>query len=209
MTLPSTAALTVRPSSEVAQRLIDATAEIIDRDGEAAVRVQDVIAAVGVPVPVLYRHFGNREGLVQAAQVDRLMDELDAELARITGYVESVSSAEEFRVLIDEVLAGISTPERRASRWRRVNILGSTYGRPALTAAVVQLQSRAVHAIAELLRPPQEKGWLRAGLDLDAFATWLAGYLIGRIVFELGDLGVDQAAYDELGAQAVRHLLFG
>src|SRR6188508_659186 len=94
----------LRPRSDVGQRLIDATIAVIDLHGETAVRVQDIVATVGVPIPVLYREFGNREGLVQAAQVDRLTRALGGELQLLAAAIQGVRDADGFATLIDQTL---------------------------------------------------------------------------------------------------------
>ena len=201
--------LLLRPRPEVAQRLVDATIEVIDTRGETAVRVQEIVSTVGTQIPVLYRHFGNREGLVQAAQADRLHDAITSDLRYVSSLFETATTAEEFRSLVDVVLGIASDPERADVRAKRINMLGSTYARPALIAAVAQIQSRSVDGIAEVFAPAQQQGWIRPELDLSAFAAWFAGQMLGRILIELGDSQVDGEVWNELSASAVRHLLFG
>jgi AcrR family transcriptional regulator len=192
-----------------ADRLLEATIEAIDAGGESAVRVQDIADAAGVQIPILYRKFGNREQLIAAAQVERLGRALDREFREIGAVVDRAANAEQFRSLLDVILASLDTVERRAARWQRVNVIGSTYGRPELAAAVAQLQSRTIRGIADALRRPQLQGWLRNDLDLDAFAAWFAGQTMGRVVIELGDSEIDQSAWNSISADAVRHVLLG
>ena len=86
-------------------------------------------------------------------------------------------------------------------------MVGSTYGRPDLAVAVSELQSSAVRGIANALRGPQENGWLREGLDLEAFAAWFAGQTMGRVLIELGNSDIDESAWNSISADAVRHVL--
>ena len=172
-------------------------------------RVQDIADAAGVQIPILYRKFGNREQLIQAAQIERLGRALDGEFREIGAVVDQAATAEQFRSLLDLILASLDTAERRAARWQRVNVIGSTYGRPELAAAVSQLQSRTIRGVADALRRPQQHGWLREGLDLEAFAAWFAGQTMGRIIIELGNSAIDQSAWNSISADAVRHVLLG
>ena len=197
----------LRPRSAAARRLIEATIEAIDVAGEGAVRVQEIADAAGVPIPILYRHFGNRDGLLQVAQVERLSRALDRELQELGAAMDTVVSDGQFRELFDVVLASLFSIERRSARWKRINVIGSTYGRPALAEAVAAVQSRAIHQIALVLRGAQQNGWLRPGLDLDAFAAWFAGQTLGRILIELAPSEVDEAAWNAISADAVRHVL--
>lgn len=195
-----------RPSHE--KRLLDATIAAIDAGGEGAVKVQEIADAAGVQIPVLYRKFGSRDGLIQAAHVERLSSALTRELAEIKTAIEAVNTAEEFRTLFDAVLVELNSPRRVEARWKRVNILGSTYGRPALADEVSNLMAVSVDRIADLLRRPHDEGWLREGLDLSAFAAWFAGQALGRVIIELDPTRFDQSAWNEISAEAVRHVLY-
>lgn len=193
----------------VAQRILDAAVLTIDAHGEVGLRVQDVVRDAGVQIPVLYRHFGNREGLVQAAQLERLRRDLDAETAAIDAMVGTAGSAEEFRAAVESVLERAMSAGRRESRSRRMNVMGSTYGRPELAVAVAEAQHGVVDWIAAVLERPAEQGWLREGLDLRVFATWLAGTVIGRFVAELDPERIDFAAYDQMWLDGIRSTMFG
>lgn len=181
----------------------------IDAHGEGAVRVQDIVDAAGVPIPILYRHFGNREGLLQAAQIERLAGELDAELVELRAAFTAVDSAESFRALIDRLLLLVNSSDRRTRRWRRVNIIGSTYGRPALAEAVDVVQRRFVDGLADALRVVQQSGWIRAELDVSTFAAWFIGQTLGRVISELRDDATLDEAWNEISSVAVRAVLFG
>ena len=193
----------------VAQRILDAAVAAIDANGEAALRVQDVVGEAGVQIPILYRHFGNREGLVQAAQLERLRIDLSAEILAVQAVLGSAESAEEFRAVFDTVMERVMSEERRGPRFRRVNVMGSTYQRPELLAGVAEAQHRAIDWIAGVLSEPAERGWLREGLDLRVFATWLAGTMIGRFVAELDTDGFDMHEYDRMWLRSVHETLFG
>ena len=78
-----------------------------------------------------------------------------------------------------------------------------------MATAVSQLQSRTIRGIADASHRPQQEGWLRQDLDLEAFAAWFAGQIIDRIVIELGGSEIDQSAWNSISADAVRHVLLG
>ena len=156
-----------------AERILDAAIRAIDERGEAALRVQDIVREAGVQIPILYRHYGNREGLVQAAQLERLRRDLTNEMEAIHAAIETAPDAAEFRALIEMVLDRMTSTDRRLARWRRVNVLGSTYGRPELVEQVAAAQQVAIDWIAELLARPASLGWLREGLDVRTIAATL------------------------------------
>jgi AcrR family transcriptional regulator len=192
-----------------ARRLLDATMEAIDARGEGAVRVQDIVDAAGVPVPILYRHFGNREGLLQAAQLERMVGELDADLAEIRTAFADVHDAAAFRSLFEQMLRRVNAVERRNARWRRVNIVGSTYGRPELAASVDEALRTFVDGMVDVLSGAQRQGWILPDLDLHAFTAWFVGQTLGRVVIELGGTDDTDAAWDAISKAAIDHALFG
>jgi AcrR family transcriptional regulator len=190
-----------------AERLLAATIAAIDEGGESNVKVQDIADAAGVQIPILYRKYGSRDGLIQAAHIARLSGQLEREMSELAAAMAKANTGEEFRALLEAVLRGVCSSERRDARMKRVNIIGSSYGRPALAKAISAAQQRAISNIAGVLARPQEQGWLRQGLDLDAVAAWIAGTALGRIVIEVGDSDVDDEAWDAIFADAVRHVL--
>ncbi len=197
-----------------ARRLLDAAVAAIDEGGEPAVKVQDIVTQAGVAIPALYRHFGSREGLVQAAQADRLQRDLANEISLITAAMEHVHDAASCRAVVTAALHRATTDERTEPRWRRVNVIGSTYGRPELTEEVAAIQGRSMRALREVMRRPHESGWFRPGLDLDAAAVWMAGQIVARFLQDLslhdpaGPLAPADA-FDELWISTAIHLLFG
>jgi len=102
------------------QRLLEAAVRIFAAKGYAATTVRDILRAAGVTAPVLYYHFGNKEGLflallkagrerLEAAQTAAL--ELDGTVvARIRAYCRGSARVRRehanLMVIVDSILAG-------------------------------------------------------------------------------------------------------
>ena len=56
------------------QQLLDSAIAVVRRDGPGA-SMQDIAREAGITKPIVYRAFGDREGLIQAI-ADRFADEL-------------------------------------------------------------------------------------------------------------------------------------
>ncbi len=72
-------------------RLMAAALELFNRKGYAATTVRELVAAAGVTKPVLYYHFGNKEGIYRAI-LEQALAEFEAHLAQqaaATGSVEA------------------------------------------------------------------------------------------------------------------------
>ena len=189
-------------------RLLDLAVAAIDAGGEASLRVTSIIEAAGVTPPVLYYHFGNREGLVVAAQTERYTRQTRADIAAIGTAVARCGSADDLRA----TLVGIwtrSLAERAESRWRRTSVLGSAYGRPDLEAAIAEAQDWIVGALVEILEPCRQRGWLRPGIDLTSTVAWHHSLLIGRVHIEHGVNQVDPREWDRLTIDALERAFFG
>lgn len=183
----------LRPEHPTALKLIDVTVEMIDAHGEVAVRVQEVVAAAGVQIPVLYRHFGNREGLIQAAHIRRMQNELASLLEESRQSVGRAQSREEFLRNFEHVIDVLFGPERAEARFKRLNIVGSGYGRPEMEAVLVEIELEGFSRLEELLKPAQNQGWISSTLDLRAFVAWVAGLSMSQTLIDLvGDAQLTQ-----------------
>jgi AcrR family transcriptional regulator len=192
-----------------ADRLLAATMAAIDEGGEGNVKVQDIADAAGVQIPILYRKFGSRDGLIQAAHIARLRRQTERELGDWSDAMREVETPEQFEALLRTVLAAVCAPERSPGRMKRINIIGSTYGRPALARAISDAQHGTISGIAAVFRHAEQQGWLRQGLDVEAFSAWLAGLTLGRVVIELGESPVDETAWNSMYIDAVLYTLLG
>jgi AcrR family transcriptional regulator len=137
--------------------LLDAADEVICRNGPA-VSMDAIAAEAGVTKPILYRHFGDKEGLYEAlAQryVDQLMGELD-----------SGSSAGDARArLAARIDAYLSYVERNPQRYRF--LLGAAE-QPRTSVIVAEFRERRVNACAARA----EESLRRAGLDPEIAEPW-------------------------------------
>jgi len=141
-------------------QLLDAADRVIRRGGPD-VSMDEIAAEAGISKPILYRHFGDKDGLHRALAgryVDALLDELRA--ARVVGDPRANIAAG-----IDAYLAFI---EREPEAYRFVL---SAAAQPPTSAIVDEFRRRlavdCAFATAEQLR--------RAGLDPEIAEPWAYG----------------------------------
>ena len=101
-------------------KILDLAIAAIDAGGEAAVRVNHIVEEAGVTPPVLYYHFGNRDGLVIAAQIERYSRQIRQDIEAIGQRVSQCQSREELQTTLvdiwEKTLAGRG--ESRCGRQR-------------------------------------------------------------------------------------------
>jgi AcrR family transcriptional regulator len=195
------------PRHPTAQRLLDAAIHAMDAEGEAGLRVDAVVAEAGVTIPVLYHHFGSREGLVRAAHVARLSADLQQRIDDFAAALTQVEDRQGLLATFDAVLAGAGSIAH--DRFVRISVLGATYGRPDLQEEVAELQRHAWERLAELLEGPRQKGWIRQDIDLVAFFGWLLGLFVGRTLIDIQEGAMDPAVWDRYSREAIYVVLLG
>jgi AcrR family transcriptional regulator len=198
---------TLIPRHPTAQRLLDAAIVSMDADGEAGLRVDAVVAEAGVTIPVLYHHFGSREGLVRAAHVARLSRALDGIIGDVASALDDVGDREGFVQVMEGIRRSVSSPSE--DRFIRLNVLGATYGRPDLQDEVARLQRETWERVALMFEGPQRKGWIRADIDLVAYVGWMFGLFLGRTLIDIQGDAVDAAAWDRFTREAMWTVLWG
>ena len=172
------------PESDVAKRLLDAASEVIERSGEASLRVQDIVEVAGVQAPVLYRHFGNREGLVQSAHLARFIREIAEEASVFSLLAGRATSKEEFRQHFNMLVQAAGDPSRVERRRARLEVLGSAVSRPELTELISKVQSTTYLDVVDSIIQAQERGWVRPEIDAATFVAWASSTMLGLAAVE-------------------------
>lgn len=196
-------------TNSIRQRILELAVVAIDEGGEAAIRVNDLAAEAGVTVPTLYRHFGSRDGLVEAAQTHRFRTTQFVDPSVLASALAKCKNQDDLRkVMRKEFLAHFE-----ADRWElrkvRLNALGAGYARPELAASLALAQKQAAMGITEMLLPFQEKGWIRKEIDLAASVYWFMGQILGRVLIEMGDDPVSQKKWNDVSIEGIMAVMFG
>jgi AcrR family transcriptional regulator len=197
------------PRSANAQAILELAIEMIDERGEAGIRVQELSDSVGVAITTLYRFFGSRDGLIEAAQAERYKRQLLIDVERLSVGLDLCRDGNDFRLVMERTVERLMFDDLRQQRLRRINALGSAQSRPELLNALAGAQDDVNRAMAEVLSSARERGWIRADLDLHSFAAWLSGITCARVLIELGPTSADSASWDALTVQAINNALFG
>jgi AcrR family transcriptional regulator len=191
------------------QKILDEAIRIIEANGEAGLRVHDIEVAVEVTPPSIYHFFGSREGLVSAAQAERLVRSFAEFNALSESILRGVSSRAELRDAFLNILTMIYDPSRSLARQQRLFALGSVEGRPELAVVLGEAARSFLRQLAENFQVFKDIGWTRPDLDLEAFIQWLAGQILGRVYIEIGCEPAPNPAWDAISIEAVMFVAFG
>lgn len=171
--------------TRLARAILEAAVKAVEKGGEAALRVHDVAARAGCSVALLYRHFGSREGLLEAVMFERLRRFGVVDSRALTELVEASPDVATFVRGYEVFAADVFGPERQKNRQFLAEFIAISRARPELRRAFVEQQRETQNAFAEVVRAGQEKGLFRRDLDARAIASFARAYTFGRVLAEM------------------------
>ena len=195
--------------NESSQRILECAIEVIETQGEAAVRVARVAAMAGIAVPSVYHWFGSREGLVIAAHSERFRRNLSVLINPYRQALAESTTAAEFRVAILRALELVFDPSRSQARLTRLNVLGSATTRPELLSMVALRHKNLVEDVSAVIADGQTRGWVRRDHDADSLGLYLVCEVFAQVIIEFGASSLPRSRWVHLSRQTLSHVLFG
>jgi AcrR family transcriptional regulator len=191
-----------------ARDMLNRTIAVIETDGEEGVRVVDIAKHVGVAVTTLFHLFGNRESLIQAAQIERYVRGLATMIEEFDVATAIAKTKEDFRAVVIRMVRSEIAPANAATRLSRQGVFGSAYGRSDLTQALASSQNSLCLGMQVAFNRAQENGWVDPTLDTLATAYWILGLINSRVFIEAGSPQLDRRAWDDLTLKSILRVLF-
>jgi AcrR family transcriptional regulator len=191
---------------ETIAAVLEVTRGLIDAHGEQGVRLDEVQRRSGVSSGSIYHHFGDRDGLIAAAQVDRFDRAVRDDARGLVDNLYGAATRGDPEVYLDEVRkqsATVVVPERSAIRWARVTALASAWHRPDLMAALGESFSGLVETLFDGARQLQGLGVLNADLDPRGVAIFSQIHSLGLLLNDLDPRPVS----DEDWVHLMQHLV--
>ena len=172
----------VESYSEMHIRILDAAIDLIEVNGESAVRLRAIATHVGVSEPTLYHYFADRENLIVAAHARRLKVNLATTIIPFLEAIKQCTSQEEFLDVLLGVYHHSFKPDRVQVREVRAELLGASVQREQLRVELIKEINSSLAEATSALDFVKEKGWLRPDIDTRAFALFNLS-LISSLIF--------------------------
>jgi AcrR family transcriptional regulator len=179
-------------SRETRDRVLSVALAQVTQGGEAAVRIDEIRDLSGVSIGSIYHHFGDREGVIAAAQLRRFAQYAEAEIAALSEIVMTSGTVAEFRDAILELMWLSHSELRRGERWGRVGVLASTIGREDLRREIETVQTRLTDEFQAHVAQGQARGFFRSDLDARAIAWVIEAYSLGLVLNDVDLRAVDE-----------------
>jgi AcrR family transcriptional regulator len=171
-------------------RILEQAKVVLTEDGFDQFNVQRVLDGADVSRATLYNHFADVDTLIETALIATYTQETDLYRARLAGIVDAAADRAAFRELVRKLTEDFSHLPA-VVRLRRTHTIALGASRPALGAAIAELQEQITETWGDTIREAQARGFLRRDLDPRATAVMVLSLTIGRIV--------DDAAVNHLG----------
>ena len=185
------------------ERLLNAAIDVINEQGVKGIRIREIAAAAGVREPSVYHFFGSREGLVEAALVERFNVHL-SELYRVFGTkLKDCRTQEDFVALVRRMFQQSFSEERNQMRSMRADIIGSAQSRPKLKEAITQKMLESYTELNNFIEGAQIRGWVDPKLDGLTFAAWMMSIVNGRVYIEMNPEPYNAETWEKLSVDAV------
>lgn len=190
-------------SSGTRERLLSAAVSVINEEGVKGIRIRDIAASAGVREPSVYHFFGSREGLVEAALIERFSIHL-SEMFRVFGEkLVECRTQEEFVTAVKDVMHLAFGDNRAVVRSMRADVIGSAQSRPELKAAVNEVMLESYSELGRYLKDAQIRGWVDPALDALTFSAWITALLNGRVYIDMNPEPYNAEVWEQLTTQSV------
>ena len=166
------------------QPILDAAVKELQDFSEAGFRVTRVAEEAGCVVSVLYHHFENREGLIDAALIEimrRETDDVESIYREIDTMLSSVTTIEQAFETYVRIAHGSGGAVRRALD---AQILTAVQTRPCVRHAWGELSAKVQEANEHLLSVLAQRGFIDGSLDIPALALLMRGLDFSRSLEE-------------------------
>lgn len=174
----------------------------IQRSGILGLRLADVAAGADVSVPLIYKYFGDRDGLIGDVLGEIIERHFGEELTAIRRLLEQVTA----RTVLEDVLPLMPRPDdpwRRERRWLRLEAKAASREIPALRDRISLAMSNVERATVDLVEKSRKLSGNTSPVPARTVAWMLITCSDGFTNNDLSDEPITNSDYEPL----IRQLL--
>jgi len=178
---------------ETIDRIVSFAAVELDEVGPVQFNVIRVLEKAGVSRSSVYHHFHNREGLIAAVEVQRLLEQLRQANSSTREFISQAESTEVIFGAIEFVLRMAGSEEGKQNRRRRIATMAAAQSIPVLADTIIDIQIRGDEYMAGTLQIAVDNGLIAPTESLLGIAQWIGSLTLGRATVDLAtDIGGDE-----------------
>ena len=178
---------------ETIDRIVSFAAAELNEVGPVQFNVIRVLEKAGVSRSSVYHHFHNREGLIAAVEVQRLLEQLRQANSSTREFISQAESTEVIFGAIEFVLRMAGSEEGKQNRRRRIATMAAAQSIPVLADTIIDIQIRGDEYMAGTLQIAVDNGLIAPTESLLGIAQWIGSLTLGRATVDLAtDIGGDE-----------------
>lgn len=197
----------VARKTDTRERLIDAAIEVIEAEGEHAIKMGAIAEAVGVSTPSIYHFFSDREALIVEAFAEMYRRAQAIVMTSVIPIAHEADTPEKFWAMLELAIRSTAEDDGVRRREMYVSVLGAAVGRPELQDKLVELNrlnAARNQAFAEL---GHQRGFVNENFDFRVLGLFASAVTASRHYADIDD-EVDRSEWDAIVLETFRHLLF-
>lgn len=174
----------------------------IQRSGILGLRLADVAAGADVSVPLIYKYFGDRDGLIGDVLGEVIERHFGEELSAIRRLLEQVTA----QTVLEDVLPLMPRPDdawRRERRWLRLEAKAASQEIPALRVRISSAMSNVERATVDLVEKSRKLSGNTSLVPAKTVAWMLIAFSDGFTNNDLNEEPITNSDYEPL----IRQLL--
>lgn len=189
-------------------RILEAALWALDASAESGFTIDQIAEAARVGKQSIYQHFGDRDGLIVAAQAERYRRSiLTGQDILLEGLVDCVTQDDYARLLI--TMASVATRTGSERRRLRAQALGSAATRPALQKEIRDAHRASIAALAKIFAFGQKRDWVDTAYSASTLSGLWFAMLSGHHVSESYADDADRESINAAVVDAISLMLFG
>lgn len=185
------------------ERILAAALDILDREGESALRFATIAEHAGVAISVITHHFATRENLIAQLHAHRFRGLAEDDLAIMKQLAKSATNREQFIAGLTAVTASVVATNRVHNRLARIVSVGAIHGRDDLAQDIRHAATRIIDQMTEIVLIAQANDLFDPSVNPRAFATFVQAYALGMIQTDLDENPVPPEAMTEIILRSV------
>ena len=198
---------TSRRGRATIEKLLEVTINELDRVGLAEVDIESLLRKSKISKGSLYHHFGNKNGLLAAAEAQQFMKYLKREGETFRKLIEDCKSKQKFIDLVAAVMKITRLEANIDFRKKRVRAIAMSFNDENLAQVLKNAQIEVTEYLAASFQIAKDRGWVKPDTDLMALSYWTQGVFIGHIMLDITEQTEHEEAWGQVAFEALRPFL--
>jgi AcrR family transcriptional regulator len=170
---------------ETAKKILNVAIKELENSGPSRFNLDRVIENAEVSRSSLYHHYGSRDGLIIAIELNRLETTLTASDQEIRQMLGSLSTPQEAWLIIELGIRSAASHQQRITRAQRFASFAASEHAPALKESLQRMQVRAAEEFSETLCLARDQGFINPVEPIEGTAHFIQSFLLGRMLVDI------------------------